>query len=244
MRKDKGIKLNFRIDDDYLIVHTLLNMSKDRFSSVKYKSDIVDFQNYAWKKSKTCYNLLVGRLSVKEVVNSELHKISKQLPSFLRELKTSKQYKKLRRQTEECLKFCKNQWSKNYAVASKTVSDLTGLKLNKKFDIYITHPSLKNGSYRGSAMIEWGHHEDWPNYATVYLWHEVLHSYLGRSDKEHAVIELITDEELRVRLNGGEYPSFVGHKHLGKIKQKLLPRWRKYLRSEKRNIREFIRKSA
>ena len=62
--------------------------------------------------------------------------------------------------------------------------------------------------------------------------------------KEHAVIELITDEELRTRLNGGKYPPFVGHGYLQKVKEKLLPKWRKYLKSEKQNIREFIRKSA
>jgi len=89
-----------------------------------------------------------------------------------------------------------------------------------------------------------GHHEDWPNYATVYLWHEILHSYIGYSEKEHAVIELITDEELRIRLNGSKYPPFAGHKYLAKIKQKILPRWKKYLKSKKRNIREFMGKSA
>ena len=92
-------------------------------------------------------------------------------------------------------------------------------------------------------MIAWGHNEDWPNYATVYLWHEILHSYLGYSEKEHALIELIADEELRIQLNGGKYPPFVvGHKNLEKMKKKLLPQWRKYLKLKNRNIREFLRK--
>ncbi|KKU99309.1 MAG: hypothetical protein UY32_C0002G0045 [Candidatus Jorgensenbacteria bacterium GW2011_GWC1_48_8] len=116
-----------------------------------------------------------------------------------------------------------------------------GLKLNKKIAVYITHPGLKNGRYVGNNTIEWGHNEDWPNYATIYLWHEILHSYIGYSEKGHAVIELITDEELRTQLNSGKYPPFVGHKYLKSIKNRLLPQWRKYLNSEERNIRKFIK---
>ncbi len=244
MRSNRGIKLNFRIDDDYLIVHTLSSMGKDRFSSTKHQKDIVAFQNYAWRKCKPCYNLLVGRLFAKEVVDGELHKITKHLPNWLNDLKERKSYQKIRLQTEKYLNSVKHQWEKNYPTASKVVMELTGLNLDRKLDVYITHPSLKNGSYKGGNVIEWGHHEDWLNYATVYLWHEILHSYVGRSDKEHAVIELVTDEELRVRLNGGKYPPFVGHKYSERIKERILPRWRKYLRLKKCNIREFIRKSA
>ena len=239
-----SIKLNFKIDGDYLIVHTLSSMGKSRFSSTKYQKDIVAFENYAWRKCKPCYNLLVGRFSTTEIAKGGLRKIAKQLSNFLNELKRSRQYGKIHRQTGEYLKFCRNQWNENYPFVSKVIEELTKLKLNKKFTIYVTHPGLKNGSYKGNNTIEWGHNEDWPNYVTTYLWHEILHSYIGHSKKEHAVIELITDEELRTRLNGGKYPPFVGHGYLQKVKEKLLPKWRKYLKSEKQNIREFIRKSA
>lgn len=241
MRNSKSIKLNFRIDDDYLIAYTLSSMGKDRFSSVKHKKDIIAFQNYAWGKSKSCCKLIIGRFSAKEAIKSESWKTKRQLQSFLKELKNNDQYKTVRQQTEEYLKFCENQWDKNYALASETINDLTGLRLNKKFNVYITHPSLRNGSYRGNNVIEWGHNEDWQNYATIYLWHEILHSYIGWSDKEHAVIELMTDEELRTRLNNGKYPPFAGHKNLAKIKHKLLPRWKKYLNSKNKDIRKFIK---
>ena len=241
MRNNKYIKLNFRVDDDYLIVHTLASMGKDRFSSRKHQKNILVFQNYAWKKHKPCYNLLVGRFSAIEIAKGGLQKTLKRLPDFLKELKASKRYKKIYRQTEEYLKFCERQWNDNYFVSSEAIEELTGLRLNKKFDVYITHPSLRNGSYRGSNTIEWGHNEDWPNYATVYLWHEILHSYIGWSDKEHAIIELIADEKLRTMLNGGKYPPFVGHKHLKNIKQKVLLKWKKYLKSNKHNIRDFIK---
>jgi len=105
--------------------------------------------------------------------------------------------------------------------------------------VYITHPSLKNGQYLGENKITLGHNEDWPNYFTIYLWHEILHSYLGKTDLEHALIQFITDEELRIKLNGGEYPPFVGHKNLFPLMERILPFWRKYLKNKSKNIIEF-----
>ncbi|MDI6820853.1 MAG: hypothetical protein QMD65_01600 [Patescibacteria group bacterium] len=234
-----GIKLNFLINNDVLIIHTLSSMENHRFSSTKHKKDIVSFQNYAWRKSKSCYQLLVGRLSSEEIKNKNIQQICKKLPKFLKELEKSKQYRKILSQTKKYLNFCKNQWENNYHITSKYIKKFTGFKLNKKIDVFITHPSLKNGSNRNSNLIEWGHHEDWPNYTTVYLWNEILQFYIGRSDVEHAIVELIADEELRVRLNGGKYPPFVGHKWLEKYKKKILPCWKKYLKVEKHNINEF-----
>ena len=79
----------------------------------------------------------------------------------------------------------------------------------------------------------------WKNYSTIYLWHEILHSYFGDSDIEHAIIELIVDEELRSRLNNAKYPPFEGHKNLSELKKKILPHWRKYLKSEAKDIKKF-----
>ena len=122
------------------------------------------------------------------------------------------------------------------------MTELTGIdfkKENKKFIVYITHPSLRHGKSFQDGTIAWGHNEDWQNYAVVYLWHEILHYYFELSDLDHALIELITDNELRVRLNGGKYPPFIGHENLEKLKYKILPYWKKYLKSKNKNIFEF-----
>ena len=233
------MKIKFLIDENYLIIHTLSSMRRDRFSSQKHRKDIVDFQDYAWKKSKQCYNLLVGRLSPEDVLNHSIQDICKELPKFLNYCKSSVQYKKILKQTQKYSQFCKRQWDKNYPTTSEIMKAITGFKFNKTFKVYVTHPSLRNGSYPGDNVIEWGHHEDWPNYATVYLWHEILHSYFGRTDVDHAIIQLITDEELRIRLNGGKYPPFAGHKNLILITKKILPYWKKYLRAGRSDILKF-----
>ena len=50
--------------------------------------------------------------------------------------------------------------------------------------------------------ILWGHKEEYENYTTIYLWHEILHTYFDKTDISHAIIQLITDCELQNRLNG------------------------------------------
>jgi len=67
-----------------------------------------------------------------------------------------------------------------------------------------------------------------------------LHLLLPGGDLEHAVIQLICDNEMRVRLNGGDYPPFEAHDEHKEIMTKLLPSWRAYLKQPKKDIHEFI----
>lgn len=73
---------------------------------------------------------------------------------------------------------------------------------------------MRDGRYLGSNEISWGGVNEWENYEIVYIWHEILHDdkLLGtESDVNHAIIELISDNELRRRLNGDEYNFDQGH---------------------------------
>ncbi|MEK7104697.1 MAG: hypothetical protein AAB868_01510 [Patescibacteria group bacterium] len=82
----------------------------------------------------------------------------------------------------------------------------------------------------------------------VYLMHETLHlildKKLGKNNLAHAIIELITDQELRIRLNKNgvyfkESKECVGHPFLLKLSKAILPYWKKYLKSKDRNIANF-----
>lgn len=71
-----------------------------------------------------------------------------------------------------------------------------------------------------------------------YIIYEALHSLFGPSEVEHAIIELIADNELRIRLNkSGEYFEY-GHDYLRPVLIKLIPEWKSYLLSNE-NIYEF-----
>lgn len=236
------MNLNFDIHENYLIVHTISSMDKSQFSSQKDKKDIISLQNFAWRKSQACYNLLVGRLTPVDLEEKRIQVIAEDVPRFFQDIKKNQKYKKILIETQKYLRLCQQQWKKNQKRSTQIIQDLTGLNLDKTFTVYLTHPSLKNGLYLSDNKIVWGHNEDWPNYSTVYLWHEILHSYFGTSALEHALIQLITDEELRVRLNGGKYPPFVGHENLYQLMKKILPYWREYLKTENRNILKFHEK--
>jgi hypothetical protein len=135
--------------------------------------------------------------------------------------------------------FCERQWNDNYSITQRIISEITGLKPKKNFTVFITHPSLKNGKYLGNNQIGWGHNEDWVNYTTVYLWHEIMHSYFDTKQLDHVIISFITDEELRIRLNGGKYPPFAAHKYLHPMMNKSLHLWKRYIKSESKDITKF-----
>lgn len=233
--------LNFVINDEHLIHYLLRNIGAKNFPSRKYIKDIVAFQNLAWKKSKTLFDLFSGRLLIDDFENKKFLNESKNLSVFLTTLKKSREYKKIYTQTEKYLIFCKKQWEKNYEYSSAIIKELTKFNLNKNFTVFIVHPSIGKGRYLGNNKIEWGHHESWPNYATIYLWHEILHSYFSFSDKDHAIIQLISDNELRSRLNGNKYPPFEGHKELVPLMKKMLPKWKRYICLKERNFKKFYK---
>jgi len=70
-------------------------------------------------------------------------------------------------------------------------------------------------------------------------------------DVIHALIELMTDNELRIRLNRKgvyfrERKSDVGHQFLRTLEKRILPHWKLYLKSKNKNIfvfeKEIIKK--
>jgi len=63
------------------------------------------------------------------------------------------------------------------------------------------------------------------------------------SDVLHAAIELLVDNELRIRLNKkGKYFEYQNHRHLKEIEKKLYPAWKQYLKQDKKNILQFAKK--
>ncbi len=242
------IDLKFIVNDDYIISHTLSYTGYEKFSSNKHRETLGNFSQLAWEECKTCYSLLAGRLANKTMVKSNSKEMVKKLnhcvehiEEYLNFLKNSDEYNQLKKQVEEYKEKCEKQWEKNFSQSEKIIKRLTGFELNKKFEVYITHPSLKNGRYWGKNKISWGNKEQWPNYTTVYLWHEILHSYFGYSQLEHAVIELIADRELKSKLNNQEYSEFDENISRERLERKLLPEWKKY-KKEGGDITKFIKR--
>lgn len=255
----QGIKLKFKIDKDYLLVHLL--SAGDYFCSPRYRKDIINLRAFAKKENPKLYGLMSAKLrNIDWVRKGQLTRITKSDPRYLSAIKRNKFFKKIVVQTQQYRAFCQKQWLKNYKIASRFIQYVTGFVLDKKIDVYLTHPGLYNGDFLiKQNIITWGYREEWPNYQSVYLWHEVLHSYLdvdpryrwlravayhdGESDFEEGVIELVADETLRSLLNHTKYLPFVGRENLIPFKKKLLPIWEKYLKQDQRDFSDFLKQA-
>lgn len=225
---------NFKINDNYLIVHAL-----GSYANREDANCLVELQDLAWKKSKRLYNFITGKGDPTTYDEETLENIDEKLKEYFLYIKNSEEYKTVHNETSQYLEECKTEWDSNFEKTKQIIEELTGLKLEEDFTVYITHPAQSNGTYCGNNIIAWGHKKEWSNYDTIYLWHEILHAYFDNTELAHALIQFITDNELRVRLNGGNYPPFVGHDYLAPIMQKMAPEWEQYLKQDQKDIMKF-----
>lgn len=175
------------------------------------------------------------------------------MPGYVKQLRGLKEFKTIVAQTRKRKAFCEKQWKQNLKRSTRIMTSLTGLAFKRCVTVYISYPGMPGGRYQGRKgpkdcpyAIMWGGREDFSDFTTVYIWHELLHSYFPNGQLEHAVIQLLTDNELRVRLAGDKrpYPPYVGHQRLVPWMLWLRPAWKRYLSQKgQRDIRTFVKKA-
>lgn len=240
------MKLEFKINKYYLVGYAIASKNKP-FSAWKKLEEKI-WQKY---KDEPAYYFLNPKhinWTLEQIqidfsgknFQSVFKKHSLILKKIYQEVFKSKEFKKLYKETNDYLQLVKNQWRRNEKEALRIFRDISGIKIPKKIiTVYITHPKLHNGkAFPNKNLIVWGHSEDWKNYSTVYLCHELMHILTWNKQKNyylmHIIIELAIDEEFRIRLNKKgiyfkEKRKLVGHKNLLPLKKELLPYWKKYL---------------
>lgn len=147
--------------------------------------------------------------------------------------------------TNDFLREISTEWNVKKDRVLKIVEDITKIDVFQDFKatLYVTNKKLNAGRniskyYSNKNAFIYGHTNLCDNYNMMYLIHESLHSIFGSSEIEHAIIELIADNELRIRLNNtGKYFEY-GHDYLHSILVKLIPDWQMYLTSDE-NIYDF-----
>lgn len=189
-------------------------------------------------------NWAVGKLQMDfSDKNIELvfKKQAKVLRKIYQEIFRTNEYKRLLKETKKHLIFTRNQWNKNEKEALRILQEISGLPISKhKINVYVTHQKLHIGRTLDKKTIVWGHEEDWTNYSSVYLCHELLHimTWPGHWEKNynilHTLICLATNNELRIRLNKrGKYfkegKFYTEYPEAIKLEKKILPYWKKYL---------------
>ncbi|NMB70427.1 hypothetical protein GYA27_04515 [candidate division WWE3 bacterium] len=235
------MELKFVISKQALFVTALIKSAKIE--------GWVDLQNELWDKYRLGYQLLQGNAeSIFATEDSErvLEKATEEVKLLMSEGMKSDKFLLLLQNAKEYKTWLEKEWMNNKEKVEKELKDIMKVDLPKDtFTVYVMGNLVHIGRHLGRYKFAWGHEEDWPNYSLVYLAHEYLHGVFSSSDLEHAVIELITDNELRVRLNnGGEYficnGEVVGHAYLREIEMNLLPKWKEYLFDKNVDIHSFI----
>lgn len=240
------ITLDFQIKPEYLAYYCIKNTSPQRFVAGTVDPEVVDFQNAAWSKDKEAYYFLCYGVSDTLVLSaSSMSDLAKRAQDLLQTMVKDPTFVPLLKETSESLGTLRQEWEANCFKTHNMVSEMTGLELKGDFKVFLSHPSLKQGQYINKLKAFcWAYRAPWPNYNTVYFWHELLHSFVPGGDLEHAAIQFVADNELRVRLNGGEYPPFEGHGRLNELMELMLPYWKKYLQLKKKEIDAFIKELA
>jgi len=240
------VKLKFIIDEPYLLADAVLIdpyftiKNREDFMYLRNISDIIRIEReyFFSYKSKISYKIFK---SLEQKLKGALKDDGK-LQRF---------YQKILEETQDYKREITAEWSSNYLRSVRMMENITRLEWddNKEFEVYLIHPSSAIARYLGSNRIVVGMDKEKNNDYTIILWHELMHSKFHlydssfSNDISHSIIILVTENELRSRLNGGNYPPFFdSDQDLSIIMKKILPYWRVYLKSERDNILEFERK--
>lgn len=224
-------RLSFVLDVNYVFAH-ILKTGVPLGREGKPIHDIEALHITAYNISPDCYSLLSAYPDPKHWLGDKWKSQKAiNLAKYLHNLIVHPSGAVVLRTVQNHIRKCEEEWRENlepsYAFIKK-VTSVTDFSTPHK--VFITHPAIKNGRNWGGGVISWGGETSMKNRTTIYLWHELLHSYFGKTIIDHALIELIANEELRTFLNGGTYPPFTGHAHLESVKNRLLPEWRIFLR--------------
>lgn len=251
------MKLEFKIDNRYLLHHASQRYYSNpaHFDTFLLWTPLVERISKKYQNLPAYYfltfsnnthlswafeDLLIDSASTGKSFNSTFYKIATDIEEVNADIFRSKEFKKLRQGTEQHLFEISEQWQNNKKLALSFFQKIFGFSLpTKTIPVLVTHPKLHNGrAVVEHGTILWGHTEDWKNYHTVYLCHELMHILTKEKqqnrDVMHALIELMTDNELRIRLNGkGEYfienGQHIGHENLHELEQRIFPIWQEYL---------------
>lgn len=252
------MKLKFKINKYYLAGYAM--MSKNKPFSAWQKLEEKIWKKYRGEPAYYFLNQKYISWALEKIQTDFLDKNIKGvflkqvsvLKKIYQDIFKTKEFKRLYKETEKYLTFVKKQWQKNEKGALKILQEISGLPIPKhKISVYTIHPKSHNGKTLDKKTIVWGHTEDWENYATVYLSHELLHimtwpSHLKKNyNISHALICLASNNELRIRLNKkGKYfkagKIYTEYPEMIKLEKAILPYWKKYLSGKtSKNILEL-----
>ncbi len=232
-----GVNVIFELDEDFLAAITIQHG--------KSGQEIVELKNRLWEQYRDEYKALKKVHNESEFgLTPELVKQNKILfPHIISETKSCKFFTNWLKGAEDFKFKSEEEWKRNYEKSSALMKDITGLDLSLTINVYILNPANHIGRSLGNNTVAWGAPDEFHQYTTIYIWHEILHSYMKLNNISHSIIELATDNELRVRMNGGTMEPLIGHDYLKDVRKILFDSdWNEYLNTKNTNLIEFQEK--
>lgn len=238
------MNLTFSINKPLLLVSAI-------FKKTSNVENLTSLKNRLWEEHKIGYQFLkdpdIFGIFASTDFTKDLTVATTDAVALVANGVNSEEFKAVITETEEYKNWLEKEWNQNKEKVEQELKSILKIDLpNESFEAVVVHPKIGLGRSLGKNRLAWGHSEDWPNYSLIYLAHEMLHSVLGSSPLAHAVIELATDNELRIRLNGsGEYLYIdekpIGHDFLLELEKYLLSSWREFLKSSE-NVTEYLKR--
>lgn len=262
------MKINFRVNPVHIIFNSL-TCEKIKYSNeledfrnylkTKYKKE------YDFISEERVRNYFIHIFSKEDLIKSKMSNTIK----IYDEIMKNPIFKSI---VDDAIKYCNQLerfFNSSSDFLFKFMKDITNIELpNEEIDIYVINPNFYTGfasskyfNIHNKNVISWGHHlsNEIPNYDLVYLFHEILHIVFNNkflkieeqlSQKElfyetetfHSLIELMADNELRVKLNQGKYFELKSHLHLAKWNELIYPYWIFHINRNAENILEEVKK--
>lgn len=232
---NNNFDVKFILDKNYLVKLCIRSFQDGKFNkkATQYNKElIINFNTIAKEKSEDKYNTIYKKWNA--------DKYDETVSEYLNTLIQLDIFQDIINETNNTIPLLIEEWNRNYEVLKEYINSL-GINLKSEFRVYVNHPIFLEGQYWGDGIIIWSYRNDFPNYNSIYIWHEILHEFLGKSEIEHALIELIADNEMRRLLNNIDYPPFIGHKDLNELKSKINPKFQSFLLDKKSSVLSVIK---
>lgn len=235
---ENGPRLKLVLNEEYLITHLLAKKVSAQNLAAK---DVIAVQKLALKMDPTTYRQFQNYKDPSiELTTSPIFLSS--FATFFNRIKQTTEYKLIKKQTIDYMNVSLLEWNQNLEKSTVFIKKYSGFNFNYSVTVYITHPAVGNGEAQNiqEKIIAFGAKPTFNNYFTVYIWHEIIHLQMNLDKTSHAANQLLTDNDLRVFLNGDHLFPLQGHQNLIGIMKKNLKKWAQYKKSPS-NLNIFVK---
>lgn len=230
------LTLNFIVEPQYILWHTLTNIGNEKFTIPEGHPDRIKIENF-------------------QDDNTDLTEIFYEYPAFeksIRSIFTSDMYEK----TLNSMSFAEivgdvrnsmvpleNEWHR-YSSKINTFLSKIGVKIQETHNISFTHPGLIKDSNRYTTFIPWVKYTDSAYENMLSLIKEIMSSffaeYYSNNESTHVLIHILVYQELGAYLSNKNIPLPKADPNTEIIIRRINPLIKEYINSKSTDIEKLL----